>query len=62
MPADDVRKARAVATLRTLLLAGYDPESVVEFIRTNDLSELRHEGQYPVQLQPPDDETPAGGC
>lgn len=43
------------ATLRTLLGAGFSPRSVVEAVLADDLSLLRRESAFSVQLQPPDD-------
>lgn len=48
----------SVATIKVLLDAGYNPQSVVDAVLAADLTLLRHEGRNPVQLQPPDDEDP----
>ena len=42
-------------TLRQLVDGGYNPDSAVDFVSTNDLNRLRgsHTGLLPVQLQPP---------
>jgi hypothetical protein len=44
-------QGRQAATLRTLIEAGYEPETVREAVSTDDLSKLRHSGLYSVQLQ-----------
>jgi hypothetical protein len=36
-----------------LVMQGYTPDSCVEYIRTEDISVLKHTGLYSVQLQPP---------
>jgi len=55
--ATDLAKIRFTdaQTLRQLVDGGYDPDSAVEFVATNDLNRLRgsHSGLLPVQLQPP---------
>lgn len=40
-------------TIRTLVEAGFDAETVVESVRVGDLSKLKHTGNLSVQLQPP---------
>jgi phage portal protein BeeE len=50
---------REAQTMRTLIDAGYSPESVVAAVRAADWSLLRHSGLYSVQLQPPGTEQPA---
>lgn len=44
------------ASIRTLIDAGYSPDSAVAYVQTLDLGELRHSGPYSIQLQPPDDD------
>jgi hypothetical protein len=39
-------------TIRTLTDGGYEPDSVVKAVSTNDLSQLVHSGLLSVQLQP----------
>ena len=41
-----------------LVMAGYDPDSVVEAIEANDLTQLDHTGLYSVQLRPPQPDEP----
>lgn len=36
-----------------LVMQGFTPDSCVEYIRTEDISVLKHTGLYSVQLQPP---------
>lgn len=45
-------------TIRTLLDAGYDGESVVQAVTSHDWTKLRHSGLFSVQLQPPGSEEP----
>lgn len=52
LDAANIRKENAV-TARQLVEAGYDPDSVIEYLRTDDLSKLTHTGNVSVQLQPP---------
>lgn len=47
------------ATIRQLVDAGYEPESVVTAVQAEDMSLLVHSGMYSVQLQPPG--APAAG-
>ena len=44
---------REAQTLRTLVDAGYLPESVIAAVQANDWSALKHSGLFSVQLQPP---------
>ncbi|HEU4752311.1 MAG TPA: phage portal protein, partial [Armatimonadota bacterium] len=39
-------------TIRTLVDAGYKPETVVAAVKAQDWSLLEHSGLYSVQLQP----------
>lgn len=41
------------ATIKSLLDAGFTPETVVPAVQTGDFSKLKHSGLYSVQLQPP---------
>jgi phage portal protein BeeE len=41
------------ATIRTLVDAGYRPETVVAAVQNGDWGRLQHTGLYSVQLQPP---------
>ena len=56
--ATSIRAAEAT-TIRSLVDAGYTPESVVTAIRTSDWSQLKHSGLFSVQLQAPGSGTPA---
>lgn len=40
-------------TIRTLVDAGYEPETVIAALRQRDWRLLKHSGAYSVQLQPP---------
>lgn len=56
--AEDLKDAaeiqqQQVSALRTLLDAGFTPESAAAFLETGDFSVLQHSGLYSVQLQPP---------
>lgn len=46
-------------TIRALVDAGYEPDSVVAAVQAEDYSLLRHSGLYSVQLQPPGSGQPA---
>lgn len=48
----DIGQAQA-NTIKALVDAGYDPPSVVDAVRSGDLSKLNHSGLYSVQLQAP---------
>ncbi|MGH7745281.1 MAG: phage portal protein, partial [Candidatus Dormibacteria bacterium] len=48
----DIQAVEASA-ISSLITAGFQPESAVMAIRTNDFSKLVHSGMYSVQLQPP---------
>jgi hypothetical protein len=48
----DIRMKDA-QTMRTLLDAGFTPESVIAAMEAEDFSILKHSGLYSVQLQPP---------
>ena len=45
-------------TIRTLLDAGYLPESVVDAVISHDYNRLEHSGLFSVQLQPPQPDQP----
>jgi hypothetical protein len=47
------------ATMLNLVNSGYEPDSVVLAVTTNDLSLLQHTGLFSVQLQPPGKGDPA---
>lgn len=49
------------ATAAALITAGFDPESVVEFLISDDPAVLRHSGLVSVQLLPPGTENGNGG-
>jgi phage portal protein BeeE len=40
-------------TIRQLVDAGYEPETVVQAVSTGDMTKLKHSGLYSVQLQEP---------
>lgn len=48
----DIMAVEASA-ISTLVQAGYEPDSCVAAVRSNDFSKLVHSGMYSVQLQPP---------
>ena len=48
----EVQQKEAV-TIKTLIEAGYDPDSVVAAIAANDMTRLSHTGMVSVQLQKP---------
>jgi len=50
--AADIR-ARDAATIRQLVDGGFDPDSAVEAVTSNDMGVLRHTGLISVQLLPP---------
>lgn len=50
---DAVIKQTQAATIRSLIDAGYKPDSVVDAVQSGDFSQLVHTGLYSVQLQPP---------
>jgi hypothetical protein len=39
--------------MRTLVDGGFDPDSVIQAVTSNDMSLLVHTGTLSVQLQPP---------
>ncbi len=46
-------QARRASTVRQLVDAGFEPESVVTAVMSDDMNLLVHSGLYSVQLQPP---------
>jgi phage portal protein BeeE len=54
----DIQQTQAI-TVRELINAGYEPESVKAFITSGDWSVLKHTGMVSVQLQEPGATTPA---
>jgi len=50
--AAEILKVHA-STINTLIIAGYEPDSVVDGVIAGDLSRLVHSGLVSVQLQPP---------
>lgn len=46
-------QARQAQTIRTLIDAGYDPDTVVPAVTAENFRLLRHSGLYSVQLRPP---------
>jgi HK97 family phage portal protein len=51
----DIRQVQA-ATINTLIMAGYEPDSVVQAVVTGDYSVLAHTGLLSVQMQKPGSE------
>lgn len=61
---EDVRDDAGIQSLqsvsiRQLIDAGFEPDSVVAAINAGDLKRLRHTGLFSVQLQPPGTQLPA---
>jgi hypothetical protein len=56
LDAADIR-GRDASTMRTLVDGGFDPDSVIQAVTSNDMSLLVHTGTLSVQLQPPSDGT-----
>lgn len=54
----EIQQKEAVA-VKTYIEAGYDPDSVVTAVASNDLTRLTHTGLVSVQLQPPGSKQPA---
>jgi HK97 family phage portal protein len=52
-------KQTEAATIKSLIDAGFDPDTVVDAVMSADYARLVHSGLYSVQLQPPMPETPA---
>lgn len=52
---------RQAQTIRALTDAGYDAESVVTAVMSEDMSLLKHSGLFSVQLQPPGTQQPQEG-
>lgn len=57
----DIRQTQAV-TMRQLIEAGFEPQTVTQFIATGDASVLTHTGNVSVQLQPPQSGAPQQGA
>jgi hypothetical protein len=55
----EIQQKRATA-VNTLIIAGYEPDAVIDAVLADDLGRLRgkHTGLFSVQLQPPGTETP----
>lgn len=57
LQADETDAAKVLqiqaATITSLIQAGYDPDSVVDAVKANDLARLNHTGLVSVQLLPP---------
>ena len=53
----EIQQKEAVA-VKTYIEAGYDPDSVIQAVASNDLTRLTHSGLVSVQLQPPGAATP----
>jgi hypothetical protein len=47
-----IQQAEA-ATIKTLIEAGYEPDSVIEAVNAEDMTRLVHSGLVSIQLQPP---------
>jgi hypothetical protein len=47
----EVQKMQA-SSINTLIIAGYEPASVVDAVNSGDFSRLTHTGLFSVQLQP----------
>lgn len=58
--AAQIQSTKATA-IRTLVDAGYEPETVIKAIELEDPSLLKHTGLFSVQLQPPSNGTNPGG-
>ncbi|HWA67151.1 MAG TPA: phage portal protein [Mycobacteriales bacterium] len=56
----DIQQKQA-ATVKTLVDAGYSPESAVNAVQANDFSQLQHTGLVSVQLQKPGATAPTTG-
>ena len=50
--AAEIKQAEA-NTMETLVRSGFDPESIVDAVKTGDWSMLKHTGLVSVQLQVP---------
>lgn len=58
--AAEVQREEA-STIRTLIDAGFLPDTIISAVRSQDWTRLKHSGLYSVQLQPPGSSTtPAG--
>lgn len=55
--AAEIAQGKAVAT-KTLVDAGYEPDTVIDAIESGDFLRLKHTGLVSVQLQPPGSQTP----
>lgn len=49
--AAEIQKTQT-SSINTLIIAGYEPDSVVEAVLSGDFSRLKHTGLFSVQLQP----------
>jgi len=65
LQADETDAAKVLqiqaATIVSLIHAGYDPDSVVDAVKANDLARLEHTGLVSVQLLPPGESAPVDG-
>jgi hypothetical protein len=50
--AADIQQSQAI-TIRELINAGYEPDSVVKAVTAGDYNQLKHTGMVSVQLQEP---------
>jgi HK97 family phage portal protein len=55
-------QATQAATIKSLIDAGFEPESVIAAVEAEDRSLLKHSGLYSVQLQPAGSTFPAPGA
>jgi phage portal protein BeeE len=51
-------QGRRASTVNTLIIAGYEPKSVVDAVDSDDFSRLKHTGLFSVQLQPAGTQAP----
>lgn len=54
-------QTQQASTMKQLIDAGFEPESVTTSLMNEDWSLLEHTGLFSVQLQPPGSTTPTGG-
>ena len=64
---EDVKDAAEVqsqeaTTIKTLVEAGYEPDTVIAAVIAGDFKLLKHSGLYSIQLQPPDPEQASAGA
>lgn len=54
-------QSKQASSMQTLINAGFEPDSVIEAVTTQDFTQLVHSGLVSVQLQPPGSEIPKQG-